>query len=234
MKLSIVVPCHNEEDNIPLIMEEFEKLHTAHKNVPFELILVDNASTDNSTKVFKELLAEKKHHFVKVVDEPTPGYGRAIVTGLKSAHGELLAWTHADLQTDPADIIRALNIYKTHKEKIIIKGKRVNRTFGAWAFTMGMSVIASTLLLGKYSDINAQPKLFSREFFKDYMKNPPKDFSLDLYLLATAKSSGYEVVTFPVEFKKRIHGESKWAFSFSSQWKTISRTVRYIWKLAWS
>lgn len=230
MKLSIIVPCYNEEKNIPLILKKFVE---ATANQPVELILVDNGSTDNSSKVFKKELEKSEHSFVRVVKvEKNIGYGHGIMTGINSATGEILSWTHADMQTDPADVITAyLEFIKINKfNSTIIKGRRINRHFGEWAFTFGMSCIASTVLMTKLVDINAQPKMFHRSFLK-LMKNPPDDFSLDLYILYLARKNNYSIETIPVNFGERIHGESKWAFSFSSRYKTTMRTIKYIFGL---
>lgn len=228
--LSVVVPCHNEAPNIPLILEAFSQ---ARKDCPFELLIVNNASTDETAEVLEHLRRKPEFSFVRVVNEPVPGYGRAIISGLKTAEGDVLCWTHADMQTDPSDVVRGLRIFERYKnnDNIIIKGKRVKRDLQSWLFTLGMSVIASFALAGIYSDINAQPKLFSRKFFKKNIKEPPMDFSLDLYLLAAAKKNKCRIITFPVVFGKRLHGQSKWAFNFKSKIKTVLRTIKYIFKL---
>lgn len=231
MKLSIVVPCYNEEKNIPLIVEKFSRICEGRNDV--EVILVNNGSTDSSAGVFEERVAQYPSPALQVVTVKTNiGYGHGIVTGLRAATGDVLAWTHADLQTDPADAIRAFEKFRSFSDpaRVMIKGKRIKRSFGQWGFTFGMSCIASALLGGVYYDINAQPKLFHRSLFEK-MTNPPDDFSLDLYLLYIAKNNGVRLHTIPVTFNKRIHGESKWAFSFSSKWKTILRTIRYIFAL---
>ena len=136
------------------------------------------------------------------------------------------------MQTDPMDVLVAYQRFQelNQPQAIILKGRRINRRFGEWAFTLGMSCIASIILLTKLSDINAQPKLFHRSLLKK-LTNPPTDFSLDLYLLTMAKKLGYRIETVPVNFGKRLHGESKWAFSFSSRYKTVLRTIKYIFAL---
>lgn len=232
VELSIVVPCYNEEKNIPLILECFKKAVRGGDRI--EVLLVNNGSTDNSREVFTKLLKKNRYNFCRVVSvKENKGYGHGILKGLKEARGGVLAWTHADMQTDPLDVIMA---YKKLKEsgnlKIIVKGKRVNRTFGAWLFTFGMSCIASIILRKFLYDINAQPKVFHRSFFKNYMKNAPHDFALDLFLLYVAKNKGYSIYTVPVKFSDRQHGESKWAFSLSSKWKTVMRTIKYIFVLS--
>jgi glycosyltransferase involved in cell wall biosynthesis len=229
--LSIVVPFHNEEKNIKLVLEEYRKLS---KKADFQLVCVNDGSQDGSSAVFSKLLASGKYPFVTFVDisqKNHVGYGHAIMTGLRQATGEVLGWTHSDLQTDPADTLKAHQKFLEHQDhKIIFKGKRIKRTFGQTAFSYGMAAIASTILGTWLYEINAQPKIFHRSLLKK-MKNPPTDFSLDLYLLHLAKKEGYIIKNIDVLFKKRQFGESKWAFSFRSKIKTIRRTIAYIFAL---
>lgn len=106
MKLSIVVPCYNEEQNIPLILNRFGEII---EREDIEIILVDNGSTDDSAIVLAELLP--KYPFARTIRvEVNQGYGYGILQGLKKCRGEYIGWTHADMQTDPADILKALAI----------------------------------------------------------------------------------------------------------------------------
>ena len=233
--LSIVVPFHNEEKNIPSVLGGYLKFKEKY---PFELIGVDDASSDNTQSVFKKFLDNPSFNFLKIVSinqEDHRGYGHAIMTGLKEARGEVLAWTHSDLQTDPVDVFRAYENFLEggglKGEKIIIKGNRVRRTLSQVVFSFGMAVIASIVLRKLFFEINAQPKLFSKNFMS-YLTHTPEDFSLDLFLLYQAKKNGYKIKTINVLFNKRLYGESKWAFSFSSKLKTIKRTIKYIFRLS--
>lgn len=230
-KLSIVVPCYNEAKNIPLILQRFKELVANRSDV--EIILVNNGSTDDSAEVFRQQLSISHLPSARVVTvEKNIGYGHGIMTGVRSAQGEVLAWTHADMQTDPMDVMKAYERWQilALPDQVIIKGRRLNRTLGQWVFTFGMSCIASVVLLKPLWDINAQPKLFHRSFLEK-LKQAPDDFSLDLFLLYKARVLGYRIETIPVYFAKRIHGESKWAFSFKSRYKTIFRTIKYIFAL---
>ncbi|MDD6237249.1 MAG: glycosyltransferase family 2 protein, partial [Clostridiales bacterium] len=115
MRISIVVPCYNEAENIPLILERFGEVI---KTDEVEVILVNNGSTDNSAAVLEELL--QKYPFAKTVLVPVnQGYGYGILQGLDSAQGEYIGWTHADMQTDPADVLKALEIIRGSADKNI-------------------------------------------------------------------------------------------------------------------
>jgi len=226
--LSIIVPCYNEAKNIPHIIKLFREALKDRQNI--EVILVNNGSTDNSSEVLTEefnKVNDTRFRSVKV--DVNKGYGFGILSGLNAAEGNVLAWTHADLQTDPIDVIIAYEKFKDINDpKAFVKGKRQNRAYGPAFFTYMMQLIASAELGVKLVDIGAQPKVFSKEFYKTYLKdNAPYDFSLDLYAQYFAKKYGtiYEI---PVVFKTRKFGEAKGGGSIKTRMKVSIRTFKYI------
>lgn len=228
MKLSIIVPCYNEEKNIPLILERFDSVISRDD---IEVVLVNNGSLDNSAAIFDEL--RPKYKFAKLVTvKENQGYGYGILSGLKAAEGEYLGWTHADMQTDPSDCIKALNIIEENgsPSDIYVKGNRKGRPFFDTFFTAGMSFFETLYMKKKLNDVNAQPNIFHQNFFKNW-QNPPHDFALDLYALYTAKKMGIKVIRFKVLFPERLHGNSSWNTGLKAKWKFIKRTVSFSKKL---
>jgi glycosyltransferase involved in cell wall biosynthesis len=228
MKLSIVVPCYNEEKNIPLILEGFSKVIN---RADVEVVLVNNGSFDNTELVLNDLM--HKFKFLKVIKvDKNQGYGYGILKGLKEASGEFIGWTHGDMQTPPQDVINGLEIIEESniREDIYVKGRRLGRPLLDVIFTFGMSIFESLYLREKLFDINSQPNIFHRSFFEKW-SNPPWDFSLDLYALYLAKKNKLKIIRLPVIFSKRIHGESHWNKNLFSKWKFIKRTLEYSFKL---
>ena len=81
----------------------------------------------------------------------------------------------------------------------------------------------------KLDEINAQPKVFRRNFYHNLLKkNAPDDFSLDLYLLLVAKKRGYKIQNIPVSFHKRLFGIAKGGGSLKGKFPLIKRTISYI------
>jgi len=229
-ELSIVLPCYNEEKNIPIIINIIKKFWP---KINFELILVNNGSTDNSSKVLEEELEKKENAFLKVVEiKKNIGYGHGIYTGLKKASAPVLAYSHGDIQTPPQDIFKAFEISKNHNlENTIIKGQRINRAQDATFLTKALSKIVQIILGRQLDDINGQPKLFSRKLFSQ-LKHPPLDFAFDVYLMYIANLNNYKTVTFEVDFGQRLHGQSKWATNILSKYKTIFKYLISIFKIA--
>jgi glycosyltransferase involved in cell wall biosynthesis len=225
INVSIIVPCYNEAKNIPSLLNMFDKALTRND---VELIIVNNGSTDGSQKILAQLSCQ--YPFLKIVDVAVnQGYGFGVMSGLRSAKGDFLGWTHADLQTDPADVIKAYDLIQQQKipELCYAKGDRKGRPIFDQFFTSGMSLFETLFMGKKLWDINAQPNIFHRSFFDKWQENAPDDFSLDLYVLFMAQHLKLNVQRFDVFFPERIHGTSSWNDGFSSKWKFIKRTVEF-------
>ena len=221
-KFSLIIPCYNEAANLPLLLERCKEI-TVRPNV--ELVLVDNGSTDGTADVLKSLLPRyPRCRSIRV--EKNKGYGFGIVSGLKACKGEILGWTHADMQTDPQDVIFGLELFEKHGDDIFVKGRRYGRPFMDVVFTAGMSVFETILLARPMWDINAQPTMFHRRFFESWT-SPPDDFSLDLYAYYQAQNCGLKVHRFPVRFGERAHGVSHWNVNWAAKRKFIRRTVDF-------
>ena len=226
MKLSVIIPCYNEAANLPLLLD---RCSTLGENSNIEVILVDNGSSDNSAEVLDKLLPSYPH--CRTIRVPVnQGYGFGILSGLKAAQGDVLAWTHADMQTDPKDMLRGLAFFQLHSNHIYVKGRRIKRPIADVFFTIGMSVFETCLLQTRLWDINAQPNMFSREFFESW-QNAPHDFSLDLFAYFTARNQGLPVYRFPVKFGERAHGISHWNVNWAAKMKFIRRTIDFSFEL---
>jgi glycosyltransferase involved in cell wall biosynthesis len=225
INISIIIPCYNEAKNIPALLNMCNK---ALSRNDVELIVVNNGSTDNTQDILAQLAPQ--YPFLVVLDVPVnKGYGFGVMSGLRAAQGKFLGWTHADLQTDPEDVIKAYDLIQTQDrpEQSYAKGDRKGRPFFDQFFTTGMSLFETLFMGKKLWDINAQPNIFHRSFFEKWQANAPDDFSLDLYVLFMAKHLKLNVLRFNVFFPERIHGSSSWNDGFSSKWKFIRRTVEF-------
>lgn len=235
-KISVVIPCYNESQNIALMLSAFKIIMEAgEKDFNLEVIVVDGGSTDNSREILQTEFKDLKHeNFKLILMDERRGYGHDIIVGLRQASGDVLSWTHADLQTDPEDVVKAYKVYKSeHKENVFVKGVRQKRKILESAFTFCMQIVTLLVLRVNLSDINGQPKLFSRRFFESHLdKNSPTDFSLDLYALYKAKTQGEKLKTVPVYYKPRLFGEAKGGGgSWKNRWNLIKRTSKYIFEL---
>ena len=220
-KASIVIPCFNEELNLPLLIKRCQEIH--QKNNLLEFIFVNNGSTDNSKKILKKI----SNNYIKVVNlKNNLGYGGGIVEGLKFAKNEIVGWTHADLQTDPNDLNKGIKLFEKNQDKLIfVKGRRHGRSLSENILTMGMSFFETLLFKKIMIDINAQPTLFNRELLK-FINNFPNDFTIDLYVFYIALKKKYIVKRFKVNFLNRKYGVSSWNKGFLSAIKQILSFIK--------
>lgn len=230
--LSIVLPCYNEADNLPLILPRLLEVIGQRKDI--EVIVVNNGSKDRTAEVLARELENPALSFIQVVNVPeNKGYGYGIMSGLRAAKGDFLAWTHADMQTDPGDVLRGLEkiLAAPDPQNVYLKGRRpIFRNPVGIFLTFGMSVMSRACLGVWLPDINAQPKMFSRRFF-EMLKSPPDDFAFEVYVFFFARKAGLDVLTVPVSFANRKHGIAKGGGTLSGKWRLVRRTWTYMFRL---
>ena len=142
MKLSIIIPCYNEELSLNKLVDNC--LSKINDNV--EIILVDNGSTDST---FKSLInLNLPYNIIPLRIDKNIGYGDGILQGLKHSKGEIVSWTHADLQTDVSDVIIGFNQFEEDliNKKCMVKGIRKNRNIIDSFFTFSMGVYSSIII----------------------------------------------------------------------------------------
>lgn len=225
-EFSLVIPCYNEGANLPDLVHAVA--HAVPPDLSMEVIFVDNGSNDDTATLLPRLVAG--YPFARVTTVAVnQGYGFGILHGLRESVGATIGWTHADLQTDPADAVHA---YRSHAASLktgatIVKGRRLARPVVDRVFTGSMSLFASAALGYRFSDINAQPKIFSRQLLPELARSP-HDFSLDLFLLWLGHRHGLSIVEHPVTFGKRTRGEAKGGGSIKLKWKLSRRSITFI------
>lgn len=224
--VSIVIPCYNEFLNLEHIVRRCEEIRNENKQFNFEFVLVNNGSTDDTSLYFNKL---KRKNFKVVTIKKNIGYGNGIIQGLNHSSYDILAWTHADLQTDISDIVEGIKFLK--RPITLVKGKRVSRKLIPKSLSLGMSLYVYFKLGLWVNEINAQPKIFTKKFFLSIKHNVPNDFSLDLFFCIHAKKKG-KIKEYPVYFNKRLYESAKGGGgTFSQKVKIIKRTIEYVNKL---
>jgi glycosyltransferase involved in cell wall biosynthesis len=101
--LSLIIPVYNEEENLPILMESIcDSMQTLNRE--WEVIFIDDGSTDRSLDALKRLVDGNPEHARVVVFRRNFGQTAAIAAGIDHARGEIIILLDADMQNDPADI----------------------------------------------------------------------------------------------------------------------------------
>ena len=218
MKISIIFPCYNEQDNLATLSKALTTFPVAY-NVEF--ILVENGSTDNSRTLFKDI---DHPRIRKVYIDKNQGYGYGIKAGIRIAKGDYIGWMHADLQYNPLKLTNYIDyLHQTAKTPILLKGKRLNRSRIDQFFTTNMSILNSIIFKTKMFEIMSSPTIAPRELLAN-LDGFPSDFSIDIYTYALAKHEKYPVVHLPIKLSPREKGNSSWNAGLKSRLK-MSKTL---------
>jgi glycosyltransferase involved in cell wall biosynthesis len=223
MKYSIVIPCYNEEENLPNLIRSISEFS---KGRELEFVLVENGSKDNSFALMKDQTKDKD--FIKIVKVVVnQGYGYGLHQGIKAASGDFIGWIHADLQLPLADVSQFLDRIDSYNgsEKLFLKGTRHNRSLVDYFFTYGMTCFESVLFGRWLFDIGAIPVFFDKSLLT-VLERVPKDFSVELFIYNKAKAHGYKVERLPVHLLKREKGKSSWNTGLMSRVKQSMRIIK--------
>ena len=96
IRFSVILPCYKEAENLPSLLRAYAHVW---EDLPAELILVNNGSTDTTAEVLDRELGEPEMAFARtVLVSENRGYGHGIISGLREARGEVVGFSHADMQ----------------------------------------------------------------------------------------------------------------------------------------
>ena len=217
MNFSIVIPIFNEEKNIEKLVDEIYS-HLTIFNKSYELVLVNDCSTDNSLTVIKNI-KKKSHIPIKVINNPLNiGQSLSLYEGIKSSTNNTIVTLDADGQNNPKDIPMLLNKFFENKHIYLVGGIRVKRkdSFVKIFSSKVANKIRSRILKDNCLDTGCSLKVFDKSVFMEF----PIFNGVHRFLPALFKGFGKETMFLDVDHRPRIHGVSKYG--------TISRLFRGI------
>ncbi|NEP63153.1 MAG: glycosyltransferase family 2 protein [Symploca sp. SIO2G7] len=204
-ELSIVVPIYNEYESIPLLMAKITNVAQSMA-VSYELICVDDGSTDGSAELLKTM-AKERHTLRIILLRRNYGQTPAMAAGFNYARGKVIVTLDGDLQNEPADI--ATVYHKLHQGYDLVSGWRKNRQDNTVTRLLP-SKIANWLIAQvtgvKLHDYGCSLKAYSAEVVKDMNLYG----ELHRFLPALAYIEGARISEVPVRHHARQFGQSKY------------------------
>lgn len=209
MKLSIIIPCYNEENTIKIIVEKVLKFNLFEK----EIIIVDDCSTDSSGQIIKKLALENsniKYFFL----EENLGKGAALSKGFFEASGDIILTQDADLEYDPSDYPKLLKPFIDTDADIVYGSRFLGgdyvRLHFFWHFLANklLTLITNLVTNLNMSDMETGYKVFKSSVIKS-IKIKERSFGVEPEItvkLAKKKLVFYEV---PISYKGRSYEEGK-------------------------
>ena len=210
MKLSIIIPIKNEE---LLIKKIIDKLQSKLKSLPYEIIFINDFSTDSTTKITKELIKTKPE--INIYDNTRNGLGGAITQGINKANGEAVCIMMSDLSDSTDDLERYYNIIKNENVDAVfgsrfIQGAKVvdypkkklilNRIF---------NIITKLLFISNYNDFTNAFKIYRKSALLKTFPLVSESFNifLELPLKIISRKMRYKII--PISWVNRKEGISK-------------------------
>ena len=204
LSISIVLPIFNEEQSIPLLLEKIEEVAVDYD---FEIIAVNDGSTDQSWKVLKEITDQNKN--VKAINLMRNfGQTGAINAGIQASSKDILILIDSDLENDPADIPRLLE--KLEEGYDVVSGWRKERWKGNYLTRKLPSLMANKLISSisgvRLHDYGCTLKAYRREVIKDVRLYG----QMHRFIPVFCKWMGGEVTEIPVSYHPRQFGKSNY------------------------
>jgi len=224
MDLSIVIPVHNEAENIGVLIKE---IVDSMINIKYEIIVVDDDSSDNTLDVLSEM--KIKIDNLRIIKH-SANYGQsfAIKSGIEHAKSDWIATLDGDGQNDPSDILRLFNILLTMKKNknIMIAGHRVVRkdSFLKKFSSKYANKVRDFLLKDSIPDTGCGLKIFNKYCFDKL----PFFNHIHRYLPALHIANCGDVVSVEVNHRERERGVSKYGFN-NRFWVGIIDLLGVLW-----
>ena len=212
MKLSIVIPVHNESESIgATVCALYGRLVDAA--IPHEVLVVEDHSTDDTQRVLDELVAEVPT-LRSVPNRDRAGYGYAVRTGLAAFRGDAVCIVMADASDNPDDVVKYYRKLQEGYECVFgsrfMQGARVvDYPRRKLVLNRAANFLINVLLRLGYNDTTNAFKCFRREVIDGIQPIVSRHFNLTIELPLKAIVRGYSYAVVPTDWFGRKRGESK-------------------------
>ena len=201
--ISVVVPVYNEEKNLPVLIPQIAQvLESLGKS--YEMIFVDDGSTDESRKVLKEMISQYPQIHI-LGFRKNCGETAAIAAGLKEANGQIVITIDGDLQNDPKDIPRMLEYLKDYD---MVTGWREKRD-DSWIKRISSKIangIRNWLSRETIRDSGCTLRVYKQEC----LQNLKLYKGMHRFMPTLVKMEGFRVIEIPIAHHPRKFGVSKY------------------------
>jgi len=199
--LSIVIPVYNEEHNIKLLIASIEDQLS---NYSYELIFVDDFSTDATRDVIQ---SHSNPHTILIAFEHNKGQSSALAAGIKTARGRYIVTMDGDLQNDPSDIPKMLDLIQNDGWDMVI-GFRQNRQD---TFLKTMPSKIANFIIRKTTQLQIRDSGCALKVMTSKTaKQLPLHGELHRFMALNAHINGARIKETPILHHPRIHGVSKY------------------------
>ena len=220
--VSVVIPCFNEEENIPLLAWQVQETFEGLPDYPYECIFVDDGSTDGSREQLRQLRSENP--CVRAVHlRRNTGQSAALVAGMRKARGQYILTLDGDLQNDPADFPQFLELLREYD---CVYGYRKER-HDSWVRRMS-SRIANAVRNGVLHDGIRDSGCGAKGFRRECVDFIVPFNGVHRFVAVFIRNAGFSITECPVTHHPRLHGQSKYGIN-NRLWRGLFDLVGVTW-----
>jgi len=200
-KYSLIIPVLNEEESLPELVKNIEN---ALKKETFEIVFIDDGSTDKSKEILKKFISQKKNIRL-IAFRRNLGKSPALTLGFQKAKGEFIVMMDADLQDDPEEITKLKD--KLDEGFDLVSGWRKERRDSLLKVINSkfFNSLMSNLFNVKVHDLNCGLKLMKNDVAKELFLYG----GMHRFITIISKELGFKVAEAPIKHHPRKFGESK-------------------------
>jgi dolichol-phosphate mannosyltransferase len=218
-ELSVVIPARDEAENLPLLVERVHRALAGRWR--YELVIVDDSSTDNTAQVAAEL--GRRLPVVVVTRRSAPGKGNALVAGFRHSRGGIVCMIDADLQYPPEAIPAMVSLVWPGVADVVVANRAPRRTNPVRRGVSRLSNRVLQALHGLDVDVQSGLKVIHRAVLETVPLHPV-GWAIDLELLVRARAAGYGITAHDIPFDDRRHGRTKVRLGRAS-WQILRNAI---------
>jgi dolichol-phosphate mannosyltransferase len=211
MKLSVVIPAHDEEASVGACLDGLTGTLRRHR-IPYEIVLVDDDSADDTGRVAMARAAEDPA--IRCIRRPPPaGFGRAIRAGLQAAKGDVVVIFMGDLSDDPEDVVAYYR--KIEEGYDCVFGSRFIRGSSVEHYPPAKLVanrvvnrLIQVMFWTRFNDLTNAFKAYRADVIKECGPYYASHFNITIEMSLAALIRGYSIAQIPIRWSGRTWGSS--------------------------
>lgn len=214
MKLSIIVPVYNDKQ---FIARTIDQIRAVTFSIPYEIVAVDDASTDGSREVL-----EKISGITKIFHQKNTGKGGAVASGLKSATGDIIVIQDDDCEYDPAAIPSLIEPILSGTTQVVYGSRFLQKNsmyFIQYLENKAITTLANILLGQQLTDIETGHKVFTRQVASQ-LDLKKKGFEFDMEITLQIIKAGIHITEKPTIYQARTHAQGK-KITYKDGWHSV-------------
>lgn len=207
--VSVVIPVLNELENVK-ILNKFLKIAFKSKHIDYEIIYIDDHSTDGTFEYLLDIADFRKVFVYRKMGKKGKSY--SLTEGFSHSRGNILAMIDADLQYPVTALVEMVELVISGSDVVVANRKKIKTSIIRKITSKGFRHIFGKVLFGLHTDVQSGLKVFRKRVYDVVSFTPQTPWTFDLEFLYRVREAGFKIRNFNITFGVRQNGDSKVQF----------------------